>query len=154
MLLEEDPDSNDAKPFIMPRAVYKYCMDKEQIEHLGLQPLRDILKALGRWTGLEGPGCTRSLKGKTFNWYQQVYKFRCMGYSVDSFVDFSVTTDLNENAMNYRRKIFFRVYLIINVQLHIGVVTIFFTKQHVFFVSLYKYLPNYPVVCMNNCPPQ
>ena len=98
MLLEEEPDPNDAKPFIMARDVYKSCMDKEQIEHLGLQPIRDILKALGGWPALEGPGWTGNQYGRPYIWYEQVYKFRKMGYSVDYFVDFSVTTDLKNSS--------------------------------------------------------
>ena len=98
MLLEEEPDPSDAKPFVMARDVYKSCMDKDQIERLGLQPIKDILKALGGWPALEGPGWTGDTDGKPYIWYEQVYKFRKRGYSVDYLIDFSVTTDLKNSS--------------------------------------------------------
>ena len=100
-MLEETPDPSDprdANPFRMARDIYKSCMDKNQIEALGLQPIKDILKKLGGWPALEGPSWTGSSEGKPYIWYEQVYKFRRMGYSVDYFVDFSVTTDLKNSS--------------------------------------------------------
>ena len=101
ILLEETPDPSDprdAKPFRMARDIYKSCMDKSQIEALGLQPIKDILKKLGGWPALEGPSWTGTSEGKPYIWYEQVYKFRRMGYSVDYLVDFSVTTDLKNSS--------------------------------------------------------
>ena len=81
-------------PFHMARNMFKSCMDKEQIEALGTSPLKMILKDLGGWPVLEG----RKWQGKDYIWYEQVYKFRSMGYSVDYFYDFSVTTDLKNSS--------------------------------------------------------
>ena len=36
--------------------------------------------------------------GTGFRWYDLVYKFRLLGYSVDYMVDFSVTTDLRNSS--------------------------------------------------------
>ena len=33
-----------------------------------------------------------------FVWYEMIYKFRKVGYSIDYFVDFSVTTDLKNST--------------------------------------------------------
>ena len=94
MLLEDPNHPNEPKPFRMARDVYKSCMDKERIESLGTEPLKGILTALGGWPVLEG----ESWDGANYIWYEQVYKFRAMGYSVDYFVDFSVTTDLKNSS--------------------------------------------------------
>jgi hypothetical protein len=51
MLLESDSPKDEAKPFRMARDVYKSCMDKEAIEALGIQPIKDILKQFGGWPG-------------------------------------------------------------------------------------------------------
>ena len=97
MLLEEPSDTDRAKPFRMARDVYKSCMDKEQIERLGLQPIKDILQTLGGWPVLEGLNWTGAHGGKPYSWYEQVYKLRRIGYSVDYFVDFSVKIDVKNS---------------------------------------------------------
>eukprot|EP00095_Tigriopus_kingsejongensis_P004532 maker-scaffold532_size145644-snap-gene-0.44 protein:Tk04532 transcript:maker-scaffold532_size145644-snap-gene-0.44-mRNA-1 annotation:"membrane metallo-endopeptidase-like 1-like" len=94
LLLEEENSPDEAKSFHMARDVYKSCMDKEEIEIMGLDPLKQILRDLGGWPALEGD----SWDGSNYIWYEQVYRFRKMGYSVDYFVDFSVTTDLKNSS--------------------------------------------------------
>ena len=51
MLLESDSPKEEAKAFRMAKDVYKSCMDKESIEALGIQPIKDILKQFGGWPG-------------------------------------------------------------------------------------------------------
>ncbi|TRY73034.1 hypothetical protein TCAL_01898 [Tigriopus californicus] len=94
LLLEEENSPDEAKSFHMARYVYQSCMDKEGIERLGVDPLKQILRTLGGWPVLEGA----SWNGSNYIWYEQVYRFRKMGYSVDYFVDFSVTTDLKNSS--------------------------------------------------------
>ena len=69
-------------------------MNKEIIEERGVAPLVNVLKAMGGWPLLEGP--TWNKEG--FKWYEMVYRFRDMGYSVDYLVDFSVTTNLKNSS--------------------------------------------------------
>ena len=58
-------------------------------EERGLQPLQDILKEFGGWPVVVGDSWEES----SFEWTEVIYKFRRVGYSIDYFVDFSVTTD-------------------------------------------------------------
>ena len=44
MLLEEENAPGEPKPFQMARNVYKSCMDKESIEQLGTEPLKEKLR--------------------------------------------------------------------------------------------------------------
>ncbi len=53
MLLEEPNAEGEPKPFRMARDVYRSCMDKERIEQLGVTPLKEILRELGGWPGME-----------------------------------------------------------------------------------------------------
>ena len=97
MLLEEESPLGEAKPYRMARDVYKSCMDIGKIERLGLTPVKEILDDLGGWPVLLGPNVTWSGQAN-YIWYEQVYKFREKGYSVDYLVDFSVTTDLKNSS--------------------------------------------------------
>ena len=74
----------------MAKAVYQSCMNKELIERRGLEPVKAMLKRLGGWPLLEGAGWD----GAGFRWYEQMYRHRELGFSVDYFYDFSVSTDL------------------------------------------------------------
>ena len=69
-------------------------MDKDIIEERGVGPLINVLKAMGGWPLLEG----KSWNKEGFKWYEMVYRFRDMGYSVDYLVDFSVTTNLKNSS--------------------------------------------------------
>jgi neprilysin len=53
-----------------------------------------LLKKLGGWPVLEGDNWDAA----SFTWLQSVYKFREVGFSVDYFLDFSVTTDLKNST--------------------------------------------------------
>ena len=68
MLLESDSPIDEAKPFRMARDVYKSCMDKEQIEIMGVRPLKEILKQFGGWPVLEGD----AWNDEGYIWYEQV----------------------------------------------------------------------------------
>jgi predicted metalloendopeptidase len=92
--LEGDIEASEPKPFQMAKSVFQSCMNKERIEERGFTPLKSVLKKMGGWPLLEGPSWDQD----GFKWYEMVYKFRDMGYSVDYFVDFSVTTDLKNSS--------------------------------------------------------
>lgn len=93
-LLEGAIMPEEPKPFRMAKAVFQSCMDTERIERLGLDPLKRILSSLGGWPVLEGAAWV----DPEFKWYNTIYKFRDIGYSVDYLVDFSVTTDLKNSS--------------------------------------------------------
>ena len=71
-------------------------MRVETIESRGLEPLLNVLKALGGWPLLEGEAWN-SVAGK-FSWFSLVSRFRQLGYSVDYLLDFSVTADLKNSS--------------------------------------------------------
>ena len=93
-LLEGNIEAAEPKPFQMAKSVFQSCMNKEKIEERGFTPLTSVLKKMGGWPLLDGASWDQD----GFKWYEMVYKFRDMGYSVDYFVDFSVTTDLKNSS--------------------------------------------------------
>ena len=63
-------------------------------EELGLQPLKEILQEFGGWPVVQGD----SWDEESFVWYNNVYEFRRVGYSIDYLIDFSITTDLKNSS--------------------------------------------------------
>jgi membrane metallo-endopeptidase-like protein 1 len=59
-----------------------------------LEPSKAILKKLGGWPVVEGPEWDVG----SFSWLQSIYNFRETGFSVDYFMDFSITTDLKNST--------------------------------------------------------
>ena len=53
-ILEEDAMPGESRVFTMARNVYKACMDLDQIEEVGLDPLKTMLREMGGWPVLEG----------------------------------------------------------------------------------------------------
>ena len=86
--------ASDPKPFRLAKSMFQSCMNREAIEERGVAPLTSVLKAMGGWPLLEG----NSWNKEVFKWYDMVYRFRDMGYSVDYLLDFSVTTDLKNSS--------------------------------------------------------
>ena len=93
-LLESKIIESDPKPFRLAKSMFQSCMNKDIIEERGVGPLINVLKAMGGWPLLEGPNWNK----EGFKWYEMVYRFRDMGYSVDYLVDFSVTTNLKNSS--------------------------------------------------------
>jgi membrane metallo-endopeptidase-like protein 1 len=56
--------------------------------------MKDILRKLGGWPVVDADGWDSS----KFTWIESVYRFRKYGYSVDYFMDFSVTTDVKNST--------------------------------------------------------
>ena len=56
-------------------------MKTETIEARGLQPLLNVLQALGGWPLLEGDSWNSG--AEKFDWFRLVWRFRQLGYSVD-----------------------------------------------------------------------
>ena len=61
---------------------------------MGLEPLKEDLQEFGGWPVVVGDVWDDS----TFVWYETIYKFRRAGYAIDSFFEFSVTTDLKNTT--------------------------------------------------------
>ena len=92
--MQGDITAAEPKPFRLVKSLYQSCMNQEKIEERGLATLKNILKKLGGWPLLEGDNWNQ----EGFKWFNLVYNFREVGFSVDYMVDFSVTADLRNSS--------------------------------------------------------
>ena len=95
-MLEQEISPYDPKPYKLAKSLYQSCMDTNTIEARGIQPLLTVLRASGGWPLLDGEAW--EAKADQFKWYEMVWRFRDLGYSVDYLLDFSVTADLRNST--------------------------------------------------------
>ena len=95
-MLEQRITVSDPRPYQLAKSLYQSCMDTSTIEARGVQPLLSVLRAMGGWPLLEGDSWDK--KNPQFKWYELVWRFRELGYSVDYLLDFSVTADLKNSS--------------------------------------------------------
>lgn len=93
-MIEEPVQKNEKKPYVLLKKLYKACMNKTAIEADGLETIKSIMGQLGGWPVLEKD----SWNEEKFHWIQTIFNFRKIGYSVDYFIDFSVSTDLKNST--------------------------------------------------------
>ena len=95
-MLEQRITVSDPRPYQLAKSLYQSCMDTSTIEARGVQPLLSVLRAMGGWPLLDGDSWDK--KNPQFKWYELVWRFRELGYSVDYLLDFSVTADLKNSS--------------------------------------------------------
>jgi len=95
ILLDTKLSQSDPKPFHLSKSMFKSCMNTEKIEDQGLLPLQKVLERMGGWPVVEGDKWVE----EGFRWFDMVYKFRNVGFSVDYLLDFSVTPDLKNSSL-------------------------------------------------------
>ena len=66
---------------------------------MGLQPLKEFLSEFGGWPVVVGD----SWDEPNFVWTKMIYKFRCVGHSVNFFVGFSVAADMKNSTARVPR---------------------------------------------------
>ncbi|KAF2360342.1 Peptidase M13 C-terminal domain [Trinorchestia longiramus] len=93
-LVESKDPQQDTESSLMVKQLYKSCMNTDRIAEQGLQPLKDILRQMGGWPAVEGP----DWQSDRFDWVQNIYINRRLGYSVDLLFDFSITTNIKNSS--------------------------------------------------------
>ncbi|XP_027847675.2 neprilysin-2-like isoform X2 [Aphis gossypii] len=95
IIVTEPIQPDEQRPIKMAKLLFKSCMDKEKIEKDGLKPIKKMLKNLGGWPVLEA----EKWNDEEFTWKDSVYKIKEVGYSVDYFIRFSISTDVKNSML-------------------------------------------------------
>lgn len=94
IILNEPPQPNDTKPFLLAKNFHSSCLNQEVIEERGIKPLADILEAFGGWPVLKGDLWSEG----SFDWVETIKKFRIMGFDTYIIFAFSAETDLKNST--------------------------------------------------------
>ena len=94
-LLEAPVDEeNDFESDKMAKTFYKSCMDQDQLNELGIEPISELVEKVGGWPVVEED----SWNGENFNLWDQSIKIYQMGFSSDYIFAVSVDTDAKNNS--------------------------------------------------------
>lgn len=94
IVLNEPPQPNDTKPYLLAKYFHSSCLNQEIIEGRGIKPLADILEAFGGWPVLKGD----LWSDDSFNWIETIKKFRRMGFDTYVIFAFSAETNLKNSS--------------------------------------------------------
>lgn len=97
LYLEESKES-DHKMVKFVRNMFRGCINKTEINSVGLQTVKKVIKELGGWPLLEGA----SWDEKNFDWIKATYKLRELGYDYSIFFKVVVSHDFKETGYNYQ----------------------------------------------------
>ena len=96
-MLEDKISPSDPEPYQLVKSLYQSCINLANIESRGVQPLLSVVRAMGGWPLLEGEEWNKR-EATGFKWFELVWRFRDIGYSIDYLLDFSVTADLKNSS--------------------------------------------------------
>lgn len=93
-LIEEPPKHRSEKPFSLLKRLYDICMDTTSAETHSLHIIQNILQNLGGWPVLD----QESWNEQYFDWRDAIYKFRRVGFDVNSFLTVEVVNDYTNTS--------------------------------------------------------
>ena len=89
----------------------KFVFNVARIEEVGLKPLQEILHEFGGWPVVVGDVWDEN----NFVWYEMIYKFRRLGYSIDWLIYLTVTSDMKNSTARIIEVTFYFRLIFINI---------------------------------------
>ncbi|KAM7311890.1 neprilysin-2-like [Ixodes scapularis] len=93
-LVEEPPENSEPGFIHKMKHMYRSCFNTSLIDSYAEEPLQKVLKVLGGWPVVEGPGWNAS----KFHWLNALIQYRNFGYSHNILLDLHVTLDPRNNT--------------------------------------------------------
>ncbi|XP_040072345.1 neprilysin-2-like [Ixodes scapularis] len=93
-LVEKPPQDWEPGFIHKMKHMYRSCLNTSLIDSYAEEPLQRVLRSLGGWPVVEGPGWNAS----KFHWLDALIQFRHFGYSHDILLDLFVIPDFRNNT--------------------------------------------------------
>ncbi|KAG0419144.1 hypothetical protein HPB47_004333 [Ixodes persulcatus] len=93
-LVEEPPQDSEPGFIHKMKHMYRSCFNTTLIDTYAEEPLQKVLRVLGGWPVVEGPGWNAS----KFHWLNALIQYRNFGYSHNILLALSVNPDLRNNT--------------------------------------------------------
>ncbi|XP_042146201.1 neprilysin-2-like [Ixodes scapularis] len=93
-LVEKPPQDSEPGFIHKMKHMYRSCLNTSLIDSYGEEPLQRVLRALGGWPVVEGPGWDAS----RFHWLDALIQYRNFGYSHNILLALFVVPDFRNNT--------------------------------------------------------
>lgn len=94
MIVTEPIQENEIEPFQNVKKLYQACFNTQVIENRGVTPVLTVLNSMGGWPVVDGD----NWDGNSWTWQQSAINSLIYGYSVSSFISFSVSSDNKDST--------------------------------------------------------
>lgn len=102
-IIEDEIDANESNVFKLVKQLHRSCMNRTEVEALGLEPFNAILRKIGGWPAVEGDNWNET----AFDWIESIRQMRGIGLTTNYLVATTVGAHLKNSSTRSLRVSFF-----------------------------------------------
>lgn len=100
-IIEDEIDANESRVFKLVKQLHRSCMNRTEIEALGLEPFKEILRKIGGWPAVEGDKWNET----AFDWIESIRQMRGIGLTTNYLLATTVGAHLRNSSIRSLRVI-------------------------------------------------
>lgn len=93
-IIEDEINVNESRVFTLVKQLHRSCMNRTEIEALGLEPFKIILRKIGGWPAVEGETWNET----AFDWIESIREMRNIGLTTNYLLATSVGAHLRNSS--------------------------------------------------------
>lgn len=106
-IIEDEIDANESRVFKLVKQLHRSCMNRSEIEALGLEPFHQILRQIGGWPAVEGEKWNET----GFDWIESIRQMRDIGLTTNYLLATTVGAHLRNTSTRSLRVIAWRIVI-------------------------------------------
>lgn len=100
-IIEDEIDPNESRVFTLVKQLHRSCMNRTEVEAVGLEPFHTILQKIGGWPAVEGETWNET----AFDWIESVRQMRQIGLTTNYLLATTVGAHLKNSSTRTLRVI-------------------------------------------------
>lgn len=100
-IIEDEIDANESRVFKLVKELHRSCMNRTEVEALGLEPFNEILQKIGGWPAVEGEKWNET----AFDWIESIRQMRDIGLTTNYLLATTVGAHLKNSSTRSLRVI-------------------------------------------------
>lgn len=98
-IIEDEIDANESRVFKLVKQMHRSCMNRTEVEALGLEPFNAILRQIGGWPAVEGEAWNET----AFDWIESIREMRNIGLTTNYLLATTVGAHLRNSSIRSLR---------------------------------------------------
>lgn len=100
-IIEDEIDANESSVYKLVKQLHRSCMNRTEVEALGLEPFNEILQKIGGWPAVEGEKWNET----GFDWIESIRQMRNIGLTTNYLFATTVGAHLKNSSTRSLRVI-------------------------------------------------